>query len=191
MGQATRRNQILDAAARVFSDFGYHKAKIGDIAEKANVGKGTIYEYFASKRQLFDDTLLEVADMFLTEAAGRLKGIEDPRQKFRVFILFYSDFLRENQHVAKLLMRSTGEANQEIVLKLIEVRRRILDLFGSIVKEGIDTGVFRRVDPYYAAILFMGALQEAGAIVFTGQGISDDALDKMLDCFMYGISAKG
>jgi AcrR family transcriptional regulator len=47
-----RREQILDAAARVFTDKGTSAATVDDIAAVAGVAKGTIYPYFDSKEQL-------------------------------------------------------------------------------------------------------------------------------------------
>lgn len=47
-----RRSDILKSAAGVFSKDGYHKAKMEDISKAAGIGKGTIYLYFESKRQL-------------------------------------------------------------------------------------------------------------------------------------------
>ena len=48
-----KHNQILHAAVQVFSEKGYNGAVVADIAERAGIGKGTIYEYFRSKEELF------------------------------------------------------------------------------------------------------------------------------------------
>ena len=47
-----RRNQILDAAAAVFAEKGFHRATTKEIAKTAGVSEGTIYNYFASKADL-------------------------------------------------------------------------------------------------------------------------------------------
>ena len=52
-----RRDQILEAAAEVFGAAGYHAANVADIIAKAGVARGTFYQYFESKRQLFDELL--------------------------------------------------------------------------------------------------------------------------------------
>jgi TetR/AcrR family fatty acid metabolism transcriptional regulator len=49
---AARRNQILDAAAAVFAQKGYHPTTIKDIARAAGIGEGTIYNYFENKPAL-------------------------------------------------------------------------------------------------------------------------------------------
>jgi len=50
-----RRKQILEMSIKVFTKQGYHKAKIEDIANEANIGKGTVYQYFTSKKELFKE----------------------------------------------------------------------------------------------------------------------------------------
>jgi AcrR family transcriptional regulator len=52
--RAERRQQILDAALKVFAERGFFNTRIEDIAGYLNLGKGTIYWYFASKEALFE-----------------------------------------------------------------------------------------------------------------------------------------
>ncbi|NJM77475.1 MAG: helix-turn-helix transcriptional regulator [Acaryochloridaceae cyanobacterium RU_4_10] len=47
-----RRNQILDAAAKVFAEKGFHPATIRDVAREASIADGTIYNYFKNKSAL-------------------------------------------------------------------------------------------------------------------------------------------
>ena len=56
---AARKTQIIDAAARLFSEKGFHRTTTRDIAEAADVSEGTLYNYFESK----DDLLLDIMDM--------------------------------------------------------------------------------------------------------------------------------
>ena len=63
---AARRSQILEAAARVFSEKGFHRATIRDVAEAAGIADGTIYNYFENK----DALLLRILDR-LNETSER------------------------------------------------------------------------------------------------------------------------
>ena len=51
--RGNKKEQIIEAAARVFACSGYANTAVADIALQANVGKGTVYEYFKSKEDLF------------------------------------------------------------------------------------------------------------------------------------------
>jgi TetR/AcrR family fatty acid metabolism transcriptional regulator len=52
-GNRSKREMILEAAYDLFLNKGYWETKIIDIAEKAGIGKGTVYEYFESKDDIF------------------------------------------------------------------------------------------------------------------------------------------
>ncbi len=52
-----KRNRILDAALQIFGEVGYAKATIKDIARVADIAPGTVYTYFADKRELFRETV--------------------------------------------------------------------------------------------------------------------------------------
>jgi AcrR family transcriptional regulator len=54
-----RRPEILDAALAVFSDLGFQRATLQDVADRAGVTKGALYHYFASKEQLFIELMRE------------------------------------------------------------------------------------------------------------------------------------
>ena len=99
-----RRNQILDAAAQVFAEKGFHRATTREIASTAGISEGTIYNYFDSKEDLlvgimtrlamldtFDEELMEalqgdVRDLFVAILHHRL-GLVDQAQEMVLAVL--------------------------------------------------------------------------------------------------------
>jgi AcrR family transcriptional regulator len=78
-----RSNQILDAAARVFAERGFHRATTRDIAREAGVAEGTIYNYFDCK----DDLLIGIM-MRLSKVESISAQLEDALdQDVRAFLL--------------------------------------------------------------------------------------------------------
>jgi AcrR family transcriptional regulator len=71
-----RRNQILDAAAAVFAEKGFHHATTKDIARTAGVSEGTIYNYFDSKADLLIGIMTRLAELETLdeELMGALQG---------------------------------------------------------------------------------------------------------------------
>lgn len=190
MKKEGRREEILKAATRVFGSKGFHKARIEDIALEAGIGKSTVYEYFRSKRQLFDEMISWGIDVFLSQTAEEFEEIEDAREKLRSLVMFHYSFSKNYKDIAKIMIRSFAETHDDIFNKLMVFRKRILDFIAEIIKEGIDQGVFKKVDPYFAGILFMGILREVGMLMYVGLEVDQDALNKMLDYFLYGICTK-
>jgi AcrR family transcriptional regulator len=58
-GERTRR-KLLESAERIFAELGYHDASIVKITEAAGVGQGTFYLYFASKKEIFEQVVLDL-----------------------------------------------------------------------------------------------------------------------------------
>jgi AcrR family transcriptional regulator len=72
-GERTRQ-KLLEAAEQIFAELGYHDASIVKITEAAGVGQGTFYLYFSSKREVFDEVVLDLNARVrhaMTEAAAR------------------------------------------------------------------------------------------------------------------------
>jgi len=63
---------ILEAAIRVFARYGYHHARVGEIARAAGVAEGTVYLYFRNKEDLLVSAFREKMDAFTHEVAARL-----------------------------------------------------------------------------------------------------------------------
>ena len=71
---ARRREQILDAAARVFAEKGYHEAGIADIATDLGIGHGTFYRYFENKK----DIVTQAVDLAVRRIDQSVLEEEDP-----------------------------------------------------------------------------------------------------------------
>lgn len=83
------RRSIIEAAAHVFTEKGYHKTKMDDIAERLGVSKGAIYQYFKSKEHLFFDVIKfffqsrkdEVMSIILSDNPMRIASAEFIKMK--------------------------------------------------------------------------------------------------------------
>ncbi|WP_243035894.1 MULTISPECIES: TetR/AcrR family transcriptional regulator [Lachnospiraceae] len=71
-----RKKEILDAAIRVFSEKGYEKTSITDIAKSINIAQGLCYRYFASKEELFDAALEEYSNILIENMMKGFTGNE-------------------------------------------------------------------------------------------------------------------
>ena len=72
-----KRQRIVAAAAEVFAGKGYNNTKIIEIAEKAGIGKGTIYEYFQSKEALFFAVFQRMFDIPLSKIARTSENVSN------------------------------------------------------------------------------------------------------------------
>jgi AcrR family transcriptional regulator len=89
-----KRRDILKSAMVLFRDKGFHNTKMEDIAAGAGVGKGTLYEYFESKQDIFDETCIE----YVNEIVNKIKCISDLKDTFhnKLLILFNENLKMES-----------------------------------------------------------------------------------------------
>jgi AcrR family transcriptional regulator len=104
---ASRRAVILDAALRVFGQYGYRRTSMDDIAREAGIGKGTIYLSFASKEEVFQALSQRLAQRMLTgaEAARHRPGTTADKLAAMHAAWFgtYADTISRSPHAAELL----------------------------------------------------------------------------------------
>ncbi|MFQ6615076.1 MAG: TetR/AcrR family transcriptional regulator, partial [Fidelibacterota bacterium] len=76
-----KAEKIIRAAIQVFAEKGLEKGKIADIARTAGIGKGTVYEYFSSKDEIFDAIEQFVIEDMLQDIETILQSGGSPREK--------------------------------------------------------------------------------------------------------------
>ncbi|MDO4545021.1 MAG: TetR/AcrR family transcriptional regulator [Bacillota bacterium] len=82
------REKILKASRRLFKAKGYENTMIEDVAEKAEVSKATLYNYFPNKESLLLGTMEDEAESFRRYIAEQLRDVEDPDEKLRRALTF-------------------------------------------------------------------------------------------------------
>jgi AcrR family transcriptional regulator len=102
---ALRRRQILDAAAQVFAERGFHRTTIRDVAKVAGVADGTIYNYFENKTAL----LLGILDRLNENERRAIEGAQAQATDLRSFTRRYFQnhllvFANENQELLRVVL---------------------------------------------------------------------------------------
>jgi len=157
-----RSAQILEAAARVFAQKGYHNATTKEIAAQAGVSEGTIYNYFQSKEDLLlsiprlisETTLLPSLSQIL--ATPITSGEEE--EKLLTLVLDNAfQTLQSNVDFIKVLFSTLPTMDEET---LEEYLRRIPLYFAQALEEFLQSriaqGVYRPLDTTVVARAFMG-----------------------------------
>jgi AcrR family transcriptional regulator len=104
---AARRAEILDAALRVFGQYGYRRTSVDDIAREAGIAKGTVYLSFASKEEVFQALAQRLSQQMLAgaEAASRRPGTTADKLAAMHAAWFgtYAETITRSPHAAELL----------------------------------------------------------------------------------------
>ena len=163
-----RRNEILQAARKVFAEKGYDVATVDDVASAAELSKGTIYLYFKSKADLFLSTLemgMEQVISIILDAIS--DNSDDPIAGIRDIIYRQFLFCEENIDMFRLVTSENVhmEINSEIG-RNSEFKKRIMKSFSQnmialadYIQQGIDMGIFKKVNSKDAAFVLLSTIQ--------------------------------
>ena len=102
------REKLLDAAVEIFSEKGYHKTKMEEIADKAGVAKGTIYYNFDSKANLFAQLLIEGINMIRERLEEELSEKTDAKTKVKALINHSLTIFLRYDRLARIFFNELG-----------------------------------------------------------------------------------
>ncbi len=185
---AARKSQILEAAARVFSQKGYERATTREIAEAADVSEGTLYNYFSNKQAL----LIGVAKAYADEIAADINQIEAEDFGEMLAQLMANRFRGGRERRLFMLFLYESRNNPDVHQYYVqEALHRIIEETEKRLRILIEEGRLRPIDPAIAArtlsatIMGFAALFELGVTIEHG---SPERLGKQVtDIFLNGL----
>jgi AcrR family transcriptional regulator len=140
-----RRREILDVAATLFARHGYDETDTQALADQVGVGKGTVYRYFPSKRELF----LASADRAMTRLQECLEGAiaahEDPLVQIAVAIETFLGFFDEHPDLAEILILERALFRDRKKPSYLEHRERNFERWQRLFEGLITAGRVRDI----------------------------------------------
>jgi len=152
------REDILEAAAQVFRQKGFHGASMNDIAEVVNLQKASLYHHVSSKQEI----LLEILDRALELLLERISPIaiqnSSADKKIRLMIREYLSILVENIDLAAVLLFEHRALERKQHARHIPNRDKFETLWRDVIAEGVRAKLFERHDPALATRALFGAM---------------------------------
>ncbi len=156
----TRRKAILDIARDIFLSQGYAATSMSQVAARLGGSKGTLYNYFPSKEELFSAMVVEDCESeFLAMIDFQpTDGIEETLRRFGVRFLTY--VLTDTALGFHRLLSAEAARFPELGRMFYAAGpERTVERVGEFLKEGMDAGKLREADPRTAAGFLMGLLK--------------------------------
>ena len=192
--KVARIKGILSAAKRVFSRKGYEATTVEDIALEAGFGKASLYFYFKRKKEVFLSLIkdgLEGQRKLLKEVMNsQLSNVE----RLEAVLSKMFEYVRENQEFMRIVHSESQKLYattlKEVRSYIIKEHRNTMEGITSIVRDGIKSGEFRKVEPTLAAASFMGIIRSVifDWLVKDEKSPPDRYKPMVMDIFLKGIS---
>jgi TetR/AcrR family fatty acid metabolism transcriptional regulator len=151
-----RKEQIVRATVECITKHGYHNFSMQDVARTAGVSKGIIHYYFLNKDDLMMSVLDRVADDIEQVLMKDMAAIDDPVEKLKIFTSVSFDVVRNTKEYYQVNMDFWTQINQKKEVRQVISRHylKFREACCAVLREGIDKGVFKKVDPIlYASFI--------------------------------------
>jgi AcrR family transcriptional regulator len=192
----SRRAELLAAAGSVFGSKGYSAATVDDVALKASVSKGTMYNYFPSKEALFHELLRETYLQDTAEIDAFLAEDRPAMEKLTEFLGFWYGMSKRRVGLGRLVLEfwavAAGEGGRG------KASDAIREVFGSsqkriaaILQEGVESGEFSlETTPEQGAQLVLASLHGLQLQVLIGlvPALDEDTFSHLTGGIVYQLT---
>ncbi len=183
---------ILEQAIRTFAELGFRATDVQMIADRAGVGKGTVYRHFGTKENLFWATAFEVFKRMRDALSQAERAASGAAAKLRAACLAYGRFFDRNPEYLEVFVQDRAEFRGTGPEAYKHDHQQLLEHFLGIVERGIAAGELRPVEPRKTMVALSGLLY--GATVqgcYLSQGMAmQEVIEYGVDVFLAGLDPR-
>ncbi|WP_141433142.1 TetR/AcrR family transcriptional regulator [Bacillus sp. 03113] len=152
---ADRKQQIIEAAAKSFSLFGYKATTMDQVAKLANVGKGTIYTFFNNKEELFAEIIHSVIQEMKVVAEEAFQANLPFHERIHAVLFQILEFRKKHQLMIKLFQEQKEMGTPAVREVLEQVENVILNYMKDKIIIAVENGEVRKCDPELTAFVML------------------------------------
>jgi AcrR family transcriptional regulator len=194
--QAMLRNfmetTIAQAAKAVFAEWGYQRATLEEIAQRAGMSKATIYIYYKNKDNLFLQVVEELVNATTAATAQTAEEPTEPLEKLYHIVYNKIAFYEQERDFFRIYLSEKN--GLEVAPKdphkraLREMYLQEVRVFDKILQQGIDTGVLRPLDSRRLAFFLREMISSVLVQRIQGKARTsvDEDVEQVLDLFLHG-----
>jgi len=183
-----RKRQIREAASRVFLEKGYQKARIKDITEAAGVSTGTFYIYYRDKKEVFIEVIDELIRSMVGPAEEVIRKGGDLIREATSIAVFY---IQNYEYFSGIINQLRGMMAAEDPMardKFVSLHYQLAEPIERSVRQAIEEGLIREVDPELLAHALMGIVEFLSIhLTFSQKHTPSQAVSFMTDLIMNGL----
>ena len=156
----SKKEKVIQAAIKLFSEQGYHDTAVSEIADEAEVAKGTVYWYFDSKEQLFWGIIVSELESLNTQLKKKLNAEHQSSiDKIESVIRLYLEFFKNGKETAKMIQECSVNPGEYFYNEMYKLRNEAVDYLAEIIKVGQKNGEIKEdIDQEEVANFILGSI---------------------------------
>jgi TetR/AcrR family transcriptional regulator, cholesterol catabolism regulator len=157
-GKRMTRDDILEAAAQIFSQKGFHAASMQDIADAVNLRKASLYHHVNNKQEILVAILDQALDLLIERMTEVMARPLSTDEKLRQAMVSYLQGMLDHRELASVLLLEHRSLEPTLHARHVPRRDRFERLWRDLIQEGLDQGLFCCVDPGLAGRALLGVM---------------------------------
>jgi AcrR family transcriptional regulator len=183
-----QRSDIIQAAAQIFRQKGYHGTSMQDIADAVHLQKASLYHHVSGKQEILVDILDRALDLLIEDIEEVAKSEIKPEEKVRQAMQAYVGRLTEDTDLAAVLMQEHRSLADDLHAAHIARRDRLESIWREILREGTKSGDFRPTDEVITTFAILGVLNWMISWYQPGGRLSaEEIANQFGDIFLIGL----
>jgi len=195
------RFRIVEAARKIFAEYGYEQASISKICEAAGVNRAMVSYYHGGKPALYRDIIDSASAEHLRALREGVYNVEGPLERLRVFIEINISYFDSEPELRSIFDREIGSNFNRAGDIMGNYFIQIIAVLTDVIQQGVDSGCFdEAVAPINIALLVIGALNMQNTLnsfakrmrLDKQKDYSEESIDvdQAYDFILNGISSK-
>jgi uroporphyrinogen-III synthase len=157
-GKILKRGKIIEAASLLFAQKNYHEVMMEDVAKLASLAKGTVYNYFSSKEELYFSIMQQRMEKLISSLKNKIEDERTSIDSLHSFIIHVYMFMMKYQTFFLMYQKESLKAENEICTELCTLEKDLKNMLKSIIKSGKKENLFREIDEDFAVDLILGSI---------------------------------
>jgi AcrR family transcriptional regulator len=154
----SRKEQIVDRAAKLFKQKGFAATSMRDLAAELGIEAASIYYHFKSKEELLEKVCFDMADKFITNAREVNDIYFSAEEKLRMAIKLHVQTITENQNQSSVFLSEWRNLSEPKLSLFRQLRQQYENQFTIILADGEKEDIFDDVDKKFAVLSILSTI---------------------------------
>ena len=190
------KNDIIKSAQKIFAQKSYEKVTLDEIAEEAEYGKGTIYNYFEGKEDLFVNVIQHGLSQMEENITKVINENMNCREQLEKILIEVKKFYKKNRDFFRVQIKEYGRLalykDGDFKENLMKSYHFMVNGISGILKRGIENSEIRNINTDKSAefFIFMIRMLIWKNLCLNIKNISDEDVNLLISLFFDGISCR-
>ena len=185
-----KRERMLEVAAELFSKKNYHEVMMDDVARLTDVAKGTVYNYFSSKEELYFTIMSSKLENLNSSLKNKIASEISIIDSLHTYVIHLYMFMMKYQNFFLMYQKEYMNAQNEFCDELRGMSDELKSILSDVIYKGKRENQFRDVDESFTVKLVLGsifgAVQRGVENKYTGEKLIEER-EKLFDFVLHGL----